>query len=99
MNCGLKAYRVDVVRELDLYGELHRFVPVLAHDLGFRWPRCRSTTARGSTGARYGIERYARGFLDLLTVDFIGRYRHRPLHLFGGLGLVLGAIGSGSSST
>ena len=66
MNCGLKAYRAEVVHGLRLYGELHRFIPVLAH---------------------------YRGFLDLLTVSFIGRYRHRPLHLFGGLGLGLFLIG------
>ena len=94
MNCGLKAFRVEVARELDLYGELHRFVPVLAHDLG-----CRVTELpvnhrpREHGRSRYGMERYARGFFDLLTVTFMSRYRHRPLHLFGGLGLALGAIG------
>ena len=51
MNCGLKAFRVEVARELDLYGELHRFVPVLAHDLGFRVTEIPSTTARASTAA------------------------------------------------
>ena len=96
MNCGLKAFRVDVVRELDLYGELHRFVPVLAHDLGFRVTELGVNHRPREHGrSRYGMERYARGFLDLLTVTFMSRYRHRPLHLFGGLGLVLGTIGTG----
>jgi glycosyltransferase involved in cell wall biosynthesis len=94
MNCGLKAYRADVVRDLNLYGELHRFVPVLAHQEGYRvaeLPVNHRPRAHGRS--RYGLERYLRGFLDLLTVSFMGRYRHRPLHLFGGLGLVLGFAG------
>jgi glycosyltransferase involved in cell wall biosynthesis len=95
MNCGLKAYRAEVVRGLSLYGELHRFVPVLAHYQGFRVAELPVNHRPREHGrSRYGLERYLRGFLDLLTVSFIGRYRHRPLHLFGGLGLVLGAIGT-----
>ncbi|TMK77608.1 MAG: glycosyltransferase family 2 protein [Actinobacteria bacterium] len=95
MNCGLKAYRADVVRGLKLYGELHRFIPVLAHYRGFRVAELPvNHRARPHGRSRYGLERYFRGFFDLLTVMFIGRYRHRPLHLFGGLGLVLGALGT-----
>ena len=96
MNCGLKAYRAEVVRGLRLYGELHRFVPVLAHHRGYRVAELPVNHRPREHGrSRYGIERYLRGFLDLLTVSFLGRYRHRPLHLFGGLGLVLGASGLG----
>jgi dolichol-phosphate mannosyltransferase len=94
MNCGLKAYRAEVVRGLRIYGELHRFIPVLAHYQGYRvaeLPVNHRPRAHGRS--RYGVERYIRGFLDLLTVSFIGRYRYRPLHLFGSLGLVLGLIG------
>jgi glycosyltransferase involved in cell wall biosynthesis len=95
MNCGLKAYRSEVVHGLRLYGELHRFIPVLAHYRGFRIAELPVNHRPREHGrSRYGVERYIRGFLDLLTVSFIGRDRHRPLHLFGGLGLVLGAIGS-----
>ena len=95
MNCGLKAYRVEVVRGLRLYGELHRFIPVLAHYRGFRIAELPVNHRPREHGrSRYGVERYLRGFLDLLTVSFIGRYRHRPLHLFGGLGLILGAFGT-----
>jgi glycosyltransferase involved in cell wall biosynthesis len=95
MNCGLKAYRAEVVHGLRLYGELHRFIPVLAHYRGFRIAELPvNHRPRAHGGSRYGMERYLRGFLDLLTVSFIGRYRHRPLHLFGGLGLVLGFLGS-----
>ena len=95
LNCGLKAMRVEVARNIDLYGELHRFVPVLAHDLGFRVTELGVNHRPREHGrSRYGFERYARGFLDLLTVSFMSRYRHRPLHLFGGLGLILGTIGT-----
>jgi dolichol-phosphate mannosyltransferase len=96
MNCGLKAYRAEVVHGLRIYGELHRFVPVLAHYRGYRIAELPVNHRPREHGrSRYGPERYLRGFLDLLTVSFIGRYRHRPLHLFGGLGLALGALGLG----
>jgi dolichol-phosphate mannosyltransferase len=94
MNCGLKAYRAEVVRGMPLYGELHRFIPVLAQYRGFRVAELPVNHRPREHGrSRYGVERYIRGFLDLLTVSFIGRYQHRPLHLFGGLGLILGLIG------
>ena len=95
LNCGLKAYRAEVVGGLRIYGELHRFIPVLAHYRGFRVAELPVNHRPREHGrSRYGMERYVRGFLDLLTVTFMGRYRHRPLHLFGGLGLTLGAIGT-----
>jgi glycosyltransferase involved in cell wall biosynthesis len=96
LNCGLKAYRVEVVKGLSLYGELHRFIPVLAHYRGHRIAELPVNHRPREHGrSRYGVERYVRGFLDLLTVSFIGRYRYRPLHLFGGLGLLLGTAGFG----
>jgi glycosyltransferase involved in cell wall biosynthesis len=96
INCGLKAYRADVVHGLRLYGELHRFIPVLAHHRGYRIAELPVNHRPREHGrSRYGLERYLRGFLDLLTVSFIGRYRHRPLHLFGGLGLALSMAGTG----
>jgi glycosyltransferase involved in cell wall biosynthesis len=95
MNCGLKAYRSEVVRGLPLYGELHRFIPVLAYYRGFRVAELPVNHRPRTHGrSRYGLERYLRGFLDLLTVTFMGRYRHRPLHLFGGLGFILGLLGT-----
>jgi glycosyltransferase involved in cell wall biosynthesis len=95
MNCGLKAARSEVLAGIRLYGELHRFLPVLAHYQGFRVTEVPvNHRPRRHGRSRYGMERYVRGFLDLLTVTFMGRYRHRPLHLFGGVGLVLGAIGT-----
>jgi glycosyltransferase involved in cell wall biosynthesis len=94
MNSGQKAYRAEVVRGMPLYGELHRFIPVLAHYRGFRIAELPvNHRAREHGRSRYGLERYLRGFFDLITVTFMGRYRHRPLHLFGGLGLALGFVG------
>jgi dolichol-phosphate mannosyltransferase len=95
MNCGLKAYRAEVVKGLRLYGELHRFLPVLAHQRGYRVAELPvNHRPRGHGRSRYGIERYLRGAFDLLSVSFIGRYRTRPLHLFGTVGLALGLIGT-----
>jgi glycosyltransferase involved in cell wall biosynthesis len=95
LNCGLKAYRAEVIRNLRVYGELHRFLPVLAHDRGYRVAELPVNHRPREHGrSRYGMERYLRGFLDFLTVWFMGRYRHRPLHLFGTLGLAMTAIGT-----
>jgi len=95
LNCGLKAYRAEVLQGLRLYGELHRYIPVLAHYRGFRVAELPVNHRPREHGrSNYGMERYMRGFLDLLTVTFMGRYRQRPLHLFGGLGLLLGLAGT-----
>jgi glycosyltransferase involved in cell wall biosynthesis len=94
VNCGLKAYRAEVLQGMRIYGELHRFVPILASYRGFRIAEIPvNHRARPHGTSRYGPERYLRGFLDLLSVTFMGRYRYRPLHLFGGLGVVMGALG------
>ena len=94
MNCGLKAFRAEVAHELTLYGELHRFIPLLAADRGFRVAEVPVHHRPREHGrSRYGLERYLRGFLDLMTVAFMSRYRHRPLHLFGGVGLLLSMLG------
>ena len=94
MNCGIKAYRADVVRGVPLYGELHRFIPVLAHHRGYRVAELSVDHRQRVHGrSRYGLERYLRGLLDLITVCFLGRYRYRPLHLFGGIGLLLSTAG------
>ncbi len=94
VNCGLKAYRAEVLQGIRLYGELHRFIPILAAYRGFRVAEIPvNHRARQHGRSRYGPERYLRGFFDLLSVTFMGRYRHRPLHLFGGVGVLMGAIG------
>jgi glycosyltransferase involved in cell wall biosynthesis len=94
VNCGLKAYRAEVLQGLRLYGELHRFIPILAAYRGFRVAEIPVNHRPRQHGrSRYGPERYLRGFFDLLSVTFMGRYRHRPLHLFGGVGVLMGAVG------
>jgi glycosyltransferase involved in cell wall biosynthesis len=95
VNCGLKAYRAEVLQGMRLYGELHRFIPVLAFYRGFRIAEIPVNHRPRQYGrSRYGPARYLRGFFDLLSVTFMGRYRHRPLHLFGGVGLAMGFVGS-----
>jgi glycosyltransferase involved in cell wall biosynthesis len=95
MNCGLKAYRTEVLQNVRLYGDMHRFVPVLAHHQGFRTTEIPvNHRPRVAGKSRYGLERYARGFFDLLTVAYLGRYRYRPLHFFGGIGMLLAGVGT-----
>ena len=94
MNCGFKAYRGECARSIELYGEMHRFMPVLAVQQGWTVSEVPvNHRPRRHGRSRFGLERYTRGGLDLLTVVFLGRYQHRPLHLFGGLGLTLTLIG------
>jgi glycosyltransferase involved in cell wall biosynthesis len=94
VNCGLKAYRAEVLQGMRIYGELHRFIPVLAAYRGYRIAEIPvNHRPRQHGSSRYGPERYLRGFFDLLSVTFMGRYRYRPLHLFGGIGLLMGAVG------
>ena len=94
LNCGLKAYRSEVVRSLSLSGDLYRYIPVMAVAEGFRVQEMAvNHRPRKFGSSKYGLERYVRGFLDLLTIMFIGRFRWRPMHLFGGLGLVFSLAG------
>jgi glycosyltransferase involved in cell wall biosynthesis len=95
MNCGLKAYRAEVLEHVQVYGERHRFMPVLAHHHGFAVTEIPvNHRPRANGRSRFGIERYLRSPFDLLTIVFMGRYRYRPLHLFGGVGLILGLVGA-----
>ncbi len=95
-NCGLKGYRKEVVKEVKVYGELHRYIPVLAHWLGFKVgevPIQHRPRKYGKT--KFGFGRFWKGFLDLLTVLFTTRYLRRPLHLFGFWGIVFFLAGFG----
>lgn len=93
-NCGYKAYRAEVVRELDLYGEMHRFIPVLAAWRGFRVGEVAVEHAPRTHGrSKYGISRLFKGAYDLLTVFMLTRFEHRPMHLFGSVGLTIGMVG------
>lgn len=92
-NCGMKAYTAAVVRELRLYGEMHRFVPVLAAARGFKVGEVVIRHRPRQHGrSKYGFNRFLRGFLDLLTVKYLTTHGRRPMHLFGGWALLLGAI-------
>jgi len=94
MNCGFKGYRRQVVRELTLYGELHRFVPALAAARGFRIEELGvQHHPRKSGVSKYGWERLLRGFYDLITVVYHMKYRTRPLHFFGNFGISFSACG------
>ena len=93
-NCGFKLYRAAVVREIEIYGELHRFVPVLAHARGFRVAEIEVHHRPRLHGkSKFGFSRYIKGFLDLLTVGFLTTFRQRPLHVLGSTGFVLLALG------
>ncbi|NCT66831.1 MAG: glycosyltransferase family 2 protein [Rhodanobacteraceae bacterium] len=95
-NCGYKAYRREVFESVHLYGELHRFVPVLAHACGFRIGELEVTHHPRRFGhSKYGARRFLRGLLDLFTVLTVTRYARKPGHLFGAGGLLLGAAGGG----
>ena len=94
VNSGMKAYRAEALESLNLYGELHRFVPVLLHWQGFRVTEIPVRHHPRKTGvSKYGVERLLRGFFDLLTVLLMTRYRSRPLHLFGSVGLLISSCG------
>ncbi|WP_233159599.1 glycosyltransferase family 2 protein [Actinophytocola xanthii] len=93
-NCGLKAARTEVYRRVPLYGELHRYIPALAHQTGYKVRELAvNHRPREHGSSKYGFERYVRGAIDLLTVMTITKYGRRPAHLFGGLGLASGMIG------
>jgi len=96
-NCGFKAYRREIFDSVELYGELHRYVPVLAHALGYRIAEIPVRHhARQFGKSKYGVARYLRGFLDLLTVVMITRFAYRPGHLFGGIGSLF-LLGGGAA--
>ncbi len=93
-NCGLKVYRRNVVKKISIYGELHRYIPAMAHALGFRVTEMIVQHHQRKHGkSKYGIWRYFAGFFDLLTVMFLTRFITRPLHLFGSMGLMLFIVG------
>src|SRR5262249_27231273 len=93
-NCGMKCYRAEVFREIRLYGELHRFIPVLAAARGFKVGEIVINHRRRRFGrSKYGVRRFVKGFLDLLTVKFLTGFGQRPQHLLGGIGLLSFLLG------
>lgn len=89
-NCGLKAYQQKVVKSIEVYGEMHRYIPVIAKWAGFdkitEKPVQHRERKYGTT--KFGLERFINGFLDLMSITFVGRYGKRPMHLFGTLGVL-----------
>ncbi|WP_283635652.1 glycosyltransferase family 2 protein [Aquaticitalea lipolytica] len=96
-NCGLKAYKKDVVKNIDVNGEMHRYIPVLAKNAGFTkiTEKVVLHQARKYGTTKFGMDRFVHGFLDLLTIWFISRFGKRPMHLFGALGVIMLIIGFG----
>lgn len=95
-NCGLKIYRSEVVKSIYVYGELHRYIPALAHLQGFRVTEMVvHHRARKYSVSKFGGSRFLKGPLDLMTILFFSRYTQRPLHLFGLLGLIATLLGGG----
>ncbi len=93
-NCGYKGYRREVVKNLNLYGEFHRYIPALAHWKGYTVGEIEVEHHPRTHGkSKYGVERLLKGCLDLITVTFLTLYKKRPLHMFGGIGFVLGFSG------
>lgn len=94
-NCGMKCYRAEVFREVRLYGELHRFIPVLAAARGFKVGELViQHRARRFGHSKYGVRRFIKGFLDLMTVKFLTGFGQRPQHLLGSIGLLSFAAGN-----
>jgi len=91
MNCGLKAYKLEVVKNIEVYGEMHRYIPIIAHWSGFKKIGEKVVVHRerkyGKT--KFGLERFVFGFLDLFSITFMGKFGKRPMHLFGSLGTLL----------
>lgn len=96
-NCGLKAYRKEVVKNIEVSGEMHRYIPVLAKSAGFSriGEKVVQHQARKYGKTKFGMERFINGFLDLITIWFVSKFGKRPMHLFGALGVMMFIIGLG----
>ncbi len=94
-NCGLKAYRLEVVKSIEVFGEMHRYIPMLAKEAGFRkiGEKIVEHRPRKFGVTKYGLDRFIKGYLDLLTIGFITRFGKSPMHLFGSLGTLMFLIG------
>jgi glycosyltransferase involved in cell wall biosynthesis len=94
-NCGLKAYKKDVIKSIEVYGEMHRYIPVLAKQAGFFkiGEKVVQHRARKYGVTKFGLERFINGFLDLMSIVFITRFGKKPMHLFGTLGTIMFFIG------
>ena len=98
-NCGLKAFRKDVIKTIEVSGEMHRYIPVLAKNAGFPniTEKVVQHQARKYGTTKFGAERFINGFLDLITIWFVSKFGRRPMHLFGALGVLMFIVGFGFS--
>ncbi|HEY3387740.1 MAG TPA: glycosyltransferase, partial [Saprospiraceae bacterium] len=96
-NCGLKAYKNDVVKNIEVYGEMHRYIPVIAKWAGFRriGEKVVQHQPRKFGHSKFGLERMLNGFLDIMSIMFVGKFGKRPMHFFGTLGVLFFIIGFG----
>lgn len=96
-NCGLKAYKKDVVKNIEVYGEMHRYIPVISKWAGFDkiGEKVVAHQARKYGSSKFGLERLVNGFLDLMSITFVGKFGKRPMHFFGALGTLSMIIGFG----
>ncbi len=94
-NCGLKAYKHKVIKNIEVTGEMHRYLPVLAKNAGFSniGEKIVKHQARKYGETKFGMERFIRGFLDLITISFISRFGKRPMHFFGAMGALMLVVG------
>ncbi|MEZ5107430.1 MAG: glycosyltransferase family 2 protein [Bacteroidia bacterium] len=94
-NCGLKAYHINVVKNIEVYGEMHRYIPVIAKWVGFTKIGEKEVEhrARKYGKTKFGLERFVNGFLDLLSITFVSRFGKKPMHLFGTLGTLMFTLG------
>jgi glycosyltransferase involved in cell wall biosynthesis len=99
-NCGLKAYRRDVVKSIEVYGEMHRYIPFIAKKAGFKaiGEKVVQHRKRQYGVTKFGLERFINGYLDLLTISFISRFGRRPMHFFGTMGTVMFMLGFGMAT-
>ncbi len=99
-NCGLKAYRKEVVKSIEVYGEMHRYIPIIAKKAGFGsiGEQVVQHRKRQFGKTKFGLERFINGYLDLLTISFISRFGRRPMHFFGLLGTLMFIIGLGMAT-
>ncbi len=95
MNCGLKAYRNEVVKNIEVYGEMHRYIPIIARAAGFSRidEKVVIHQKRKYGETKFGLDRFLKGYLDLLSINFVSKFSQRPMHFFGSLGTLIFLIG------
>jgi len=94
-NCGLKAYRLEVIKSIEVYGEMHRYIPVIANYAGFTriGEKVVSHQSRKHGVTKFGLDRFIKGYLDLLSISFVSKFGRRPMHFFGMIGTLMFALG------